>query len=330
MAVRGVDLIVHAAALKQVPACEYNPFEAVKTNILGTENVLSAALEHGVERVLTLSTDKAVNPVNLYGATKLCAERITVEANSYAGGRDIRFSCVRYGNVLASRGSVVQAFERQRERGEVAVTDMRMTRFWIGLEQAVAFVASCVESMRGGGVRPEDPEHADRRPRPPRRPRLPDQEIGIRPGRRSTRSSSPATSPATPATWGAASSSSRSSTGGGRRGARGEGAAGRVRVPQRHEPGVAEARGSRPASKAGTRPMTASFIPYGRQQIDDDDVQRGRRALKSDWLTTGPAVDRFERLLAGAVGAAHAVAVSSGTAALHAAAFALGIGPGTR
>ena len=152
MAVRGVDLIVHAAALKQVPACEYNPFEAVKTNILGTENVLSAALEHGVERVLTLSTDKAVNPVNLYGATKLCAERITVEANSYAGGRDIRFSCVRYGNVLASRGSVVQAFERQRERGEVAVTDMRMTRFWIGLEQAVAFVASCVESMPWGEV----------------------------------------------------------------------------------------------------------------------------------------------------------------------------------
>lgn len=182
MAVRGVDLIVHAAALKQVPACEYNPFEAVKTNILGTENVLSAALEHGVERVLTLSTDKAVNPVNLYGATKLCAERITVEANSYAGGRDIRFSCVRYGNVLASRGSVVQAFERQRERGEVAVTDMRMTRFWIGLEQAVAFVASCVESMRGGGVRPEDPEHADRRPCPPRRPRLPDQGDRDTPG----------------------------------------------------------------------------------------------------------------------------------------------------
>lgn len=152
MAVRDVDLIVHAAALKQVPACEYNPFEAVKTNILGTQNVIEAALVNGVKRVVTLSTDKAVNPVNLYGATKLCAEKITVESNSYAGGRDIRFGCVRYGNVLASRGSVVQAFERQREGGELSVTDARMTRFWISLEQAVAFVASCVEEMRGGEV----------------------------------------------------------------------------------------------------------------------------------------------------------------------------------
>lgn len=152
MAVRGVDLIVHAAAMKQVPACEYNPFEAVKTNILGTQNVIAAALDHGVKRVLTLSTDKAVNPVNLYGATKLCAEKMTIESNSYAGDRDIRFSCVRYGNVLASRGSVVQAFERQRAGGELSITDARMTRFWISLEQAVAFVVSCVETMRGGEV----------------------------------------------------------------------------------------------------------------------------------------------------------------------------------
>ncbi len=151
-AFEGVDVVVHAAALKQVPACEYNPMEAIKTNILGSSNVVDAALDAGVERVIALSTDKAVNPVNLYGATKLAAEKLFVQSNSYAGGRETRFSCVRYGNVVGSRGSVVPIFLRQRENGEVTVTDDRMTRFWISLEQGVRFVIRCAEQMHGGEV----------------------------------------------------------------------------------------------------------------------------------------------------------------------------------
>lgn len=148
----GVDYVVHAAALKQVPACEYNPMEAVKTNILGSSNVIDAALDAKVEKVIALSTDKAVNPINLYGATKLAAEKLFVQSNAYAGGKKTRFSCVRYGNVVGSRGSVVPLFIRQREQGEVTVTDERMTRFWISLEQGVRFVISCLEDMHGGEV----------------------------------------------------------------------------------------------------------------------------------------------------------------------------------
>lgn len=151
-AFEGVDIVIHAAALKQVPACEYNPMEAIKTNILGSSNVIDAALDAGVERVMALSTDKAVNPVNLYGATKLAAEKLFIQSNSYAGGRKTRFACVRYGNVVGSRGSVVPAFLRQREKGEVTITDDRMTRFWISLEQGVRFVIRCVEQMHGGEV----------------------------------------------------------------------------------------------------------------------------------------------------------------------------------
>ncbi len=151
-AFEGVDIVIHAAALKQVPACEYNPMEAIKTNILGSSNVIDAALDTGVERVVALSTDKAVNPVNLYGATKLAAEKLFVQSNAYAGGRETRFSCVRYGNVVGSRGSIVPLFLRQRENGEVTVTDDRMTRFWISLEQGVRFVIRCTEQMHGGEV----------------------------------------------------------------------------------------------------------------------------------------------------------------------------------
>jgi len=151
-AMRGVDIVVHAAALKQVPACEYNPMEAIKTNIIGTSNVVEAALDAGVQRVLALSTDKAVNPVNLYGATKLAAEKLTVQSNAYAGDSRTRFSCVRYGNVVGSRGSVVPVFLRQRDSGRVTITDERMTRFWLSLEQGVRFVISCIEQMEGGEV----------------------------------------------------------------------------------------------------------------------------------------------------------------------------------
>jgi len=151
-AFNGVDIVVHAAALKQVPACEYNPMEAIKTNILGSSNVVDAALDAGVKKVLALSTDKAVNPVNLYGATKLAAEKLLVQSNAYAGGMTTRFSCVRYGNVVGSRGSVVPLFIKQRETGTVTLTDERMTRFWISLDQGVRFVIRCIEQMQGGEV----------------------------------------------------------------------------------------------------------------------------------------------------------------------------------
>lgn len=151
-AMRGVDIVIHAAALKQVPACEYNPLEAVKTNISGAANIIDAAIDTGVKKVLALSTDKAVNPINLYGATKLVAEKLFVQANSYSGHEGTRFSCVRYGNVIGSRGSVVPLFKQQRQAGRVTLTDDRMTRFWITLEQGVRFVIRCIELMRGGEV----------------------------------------------------------------------------------------------------------------------------------------------------------------------------------
>lgn len=151
-AMQGVDIVVHAAALKQVPACEYNPIEAIMTNIMGARNVVEAALDTNVTRVLALSTDKAVNPVNLYGATKLAAEKLFIQSNAYAGTANTRFSCVRYGNVLGSRGSVIPLFLKQRENGSITVTDRRMTRFWLTLEQGVRFVIRCIEQMHGGEV----------------------------------------------------------------------------------------------------------------------------------------------------------------------------------
>ncbi len=151
-ATHNVDVIVHAAALKQVPACEYNPFEAVQTNILGAKNVIDAAIDNRVQRVVALSTDKAVNPINLYGATKLAAEKLFVQGNAYAGDRQTRFSCVRYGNVVGSRGSVIPLFIEQSKTGTVTVTDERMTRFWITLEQGVNFVIRCLGVMHGGEV----------------------------------------------------------------------------------------------------------------------------------------------------------------------------------
>lgn len=151
-ALNGVTVVVHAAALKQVPACEYNPFEAIQTNINGGKNVIEAAINCGVQRIVALSTDKAVSPINLYGATKLCAEKMFVQANAYSGSQDTRFSCVRYGNVVGSRGSVLPIFMEQRKRGKITITDPRMTRFWITLEQGVRFVVRCLEQMHGGEI----------------------------------------------------------------------------------------------------------------------------------------------------------------------------------
>ena len=149
-ALQGVDVVVHAAALKQVPACEYNPFEAVSTNIVGAENIINESIDHGVKKVIALSTDKAANPVNLYGATKLCSDKLFIAGNSYSAGHETIFSVVRYGNVVGSRGSVVPVFLKQKETGKLTITDKRMTRFWITLEQGVEFVIRSLESMKGG------------------------------------------------------------------------------------------------------------------------------------------------------------------------------------
>jgi len=151
-AINGTDIVVHAAALKQVPTAEYNPIEAVRTNIDGATNVIDAAIDNGVERVIAISTDKAVHPVNLYGATKLVMERLIAQANVYTGSQRTRFSCVRYGNVVGSRGSVVPLFLEQRENGLITITDEKMTRFWITLEQGVRFVIDCIDRMQGGEV----------------------------------------------------------------------------------------------------------------------------------------------------------------------------------
>jgi UDP-N-acetylglucosamine 4,6-dehydratase len=149
-AFQGVDIVVHAAAMKQVPACEYNPFEAIRTNVIGAQNLIDAAIDRGVRRVIALSTDKACNPANLYGATKLCSDKLFLHGNRYAGGADTRFACVRYGNVVGSRGSVVPLFVEQASQGVLTLTHPDMTRFWITLDQGVAFVARCTETMTGG------------------------------------------------------------------------------------------------------------------------------------------------------------------------------------
>ncbi len=146
----GVDIVVHAAALKQVPAAEYNPFEAIKTNIHGAQNIIDAALDRNVERVIALSTDKASSPINLYGATKLVSDKLFVNANAYSGTNQTRFSVVRYGNVVGSRGSVVPYFQRLAASGVIPITDERMTRFWITLDQGVQFVIRMIGAMRGG------------------------------------------------------------------------------------------------------------------------------------------------------------------------------------
>jgi UDP-N-acetylglucosamine 4,6-dehydratase/5-epimerase len=151
-AMRGVDVVVHAAALKQVPACEYNPFEAVQTNIIGAENVVAAAIENDVPFTIALSSDKAVNPVNLYGATKLCAEKIFTQGNAYSGESAARFASVRYGNVVGSRGSVIPLFKAQAPSGVLTITDERMTRFWITLDQAVDLVLDSLGRMGGGEI----------------------------------------------------------------------------------------------------------------------------------------------------------------------------------
>ena len=152
-AMKGADIVVHAAAMKQVPACEYNPFEAVQTNVLGAQHIVDAAIDNGVRQVVALSTDKAVNPVNIYGATKLCEEKIIVQGNAYASRSETSLCCVRYGNVVGSRGSVVPLFTKQLGEGsKLTITDERMTRFWITLPEAVELVMTALERSVGGEI----------------------------------------------------------------------------------------------------------------------------------------------------------------------------------
>ncbi|MCL1875254.1 MAG: UDP-N-acetylglucosamine 4,6-dehydratase (inverting) [Synergistaceae bacterium] len=153
MAMRGVDIVVHAAALKQVPAAEYNPMECIKTNVLGAQNVIEASIANEVEKVIALSTDKAANPINLYGATKLCSDKLFVSANNISGKSKTRFAVVRYGNVVGSRGSVIPLYKKLAAEGKpLPITDVRMTRFWITLQQGVAFVFKSLVLMKGGEI----------------------------------------------------------------------------------------------------------------------------------------------------------------------------------
>jgi UDP-N-acetylglucosamine 4,6-dehydratase len=148
----GVDIIIHAAAIKQIPAAEYNPMEAIKTNIIGAENIVNVAIANGVEKVMALSTDKAANPANLYGATKLCSDKLMIAGNVLAGKHPTRFAVVRYGNVLGSRGSVIPFFQEQQKHGVLTITDVRMTRFWLTIEEGVQFVLDSLQRMQGGEI----------------------------------------------------------------------------------------------------------------------------------------------------------------------------------
>ncbi len=182
-ALDGVDVVVHAAALKQIPSCEYNPLEAVKTNVLGAANVIDAAIDRNVARVVALSTDKAANPINLYGATKLCSDKLFTGANNYSGVHQTRFAVVRYGNVMGSRGSVVPLFMKMRSRGVLPITDPRMTRFWITLQQGVDFVLKSLQRMRGGEIFvPKIPSMTIVDLARAVAPECPTQTVGIRPG----------------------------------------------------------------------------------------------------------------------------------------------------
>jgi len=184
-AMSGVDMVVHAAALKQVPAAEYNPMECIKTNIMGAQNVIDAAIRNEVDRVIALSTDKAANPVNLYGATKLCSDKLFVAGNNLTGGHQTGFSVVRYGNVVGSRGSVVPFFKKLIDGGakEIPVTDPRMTRFWITLNQGVAFVLKNFQRMRGGEIFvPKIPSMRVVDLAEAMAPGVPQKMVGIRPG----------------------------------------------------------------------------------------------------------------------------------------------------
>ena len=179
----GIDVVIHAAAMKQIPAAEQNPMEAIKTNILGAENIVNAAIENRVKKVVALSTDKAANPANLYGATKLCSDKLMIAGNYLSDRTDTKFSVVRYGNVLGSRGSVIPFFQERALTGSIPITDLRMTRFWLTLPQGVDLVLQAIDSMHGGEIYvPKIPSFKVTDVARIVAPNIPTYEIGIRPG----------------------------------------------------------------------------------------------------------------------------------------------------
>ena len=349
-AMQGVNIVVHAAAMKQVPACEYNPFEAVKTNILGAQTVIEAAIDCGVRKVMAISTDKAVNPVNLYGATKLCAEKLFVQGNTCNAARSrAGFSCVRYGNVIGSRGSVIPTFLEQRRTGKLTLTDSRMTRFWLTLEQGVGFVIKCIGLMQGGEVFvPQIPSMrmADlKRPRslPRQRSRwwesararsctkrywrtarliTPSSTTGSTWSCHCTPGGAPAPMAMPPLPEGFRYTSDADTVGSRRTSRRDD------RDVEREDRPHALCRGCPhlPATEGGG---LTSTVPNGRQQIDSTDQVVVTDVLRAEWMTPGSTCgSQFKQAEPAVLVPAHAVAVNSGTAALHAAVFAAGIGPG--
>ena len=339
MAMRDVDYVVHAAALKHVPAAEYNPGECIRTNVLGAENVVQAAIACGVRKVIALSTDKAANPINLYGATKLAADKIFVAANNLSGRVGTRFAVVRYGNVVGSRGSVIPLFQKLKREGadSLPITDARMTRFWITLQQGVDFVLSCLKMARGGEMFV------------PKIPSMRMTELAARPG--AGHSDPHRRHPAGREAARGADHRGRGALGGRAQGslhhppdaavldrsrrrtgwAAGGAGCGRLRLfqrPQQRLAGCGPTRRDAEGSSMSTACEPARMLPYGRPLVDEDDIAAVCRVLRSQWLTTGPAVEAFETALAAKVGAAHAVACANGTAALHLACLALGVGPG--
>ena len=339
-ALDGVDYVVHAAATKIVPTAEYNPFECVKTNINGAMNVIDACIDTKVKGVVALSTDKASSPVNLYGATKLASDKLFVAGNSYAGADGCKFSVVRYGNVMGSRGSVIPFFLTQKGKGSLPITDERMTRFMITLEQGVELVWHAFEDMEGGEIyvkkipsmkvtdiaRAVDPEAKH-------------EIVGIRPGEKLHEQMISPEDAYYTYEYPSTSRSCRPSTAGTRTSSASRMASGCPKASP--TPATATPSGwtwppCRPGSR-NTRTRSAASerhamktIPYATQSIDDTDLAAVREVLTSGWLTQGPSGPRFEQAFATRHGVAHAVAVSNATAGLHIACLALGAGPGRR
>lgn len=342
----GVDIVVHAAALKQVPALEYNPSEAIKTNIMGAVNIIEAAGDCNVKKLIALSTDKATMPVNLYGATKLCSDKLFVAANRSFGAHSPMFSVVRYGNVFGSRGSIIPILHELKKKGVINLTDPTMTRFNITLPEAVEFVLSNLLIMEGAEIFiPKIPSYKLPVIAKAIAPRCKVNIIGVRPGEKKHEMMVPEDEAYRTFNYGdryAIFPSWKECT--------------LSPVPPNfsYNSGtnpdwctISELRsqykdwcdyhgyecdlckpeqGPEPAIAGGT-PVRETKLPYGRQTIDAIDVANVSACLTDDFLTTGPKVEEFEQLVCQLTNATHGIAVSNGTAALHAACFAAGVGP---
>lgn len=355
-ALEGVDTVIHAAAMKQVPTAEYNPFECIKTNVIGAQNLIESVLDSSVSRVVALSTDKAAAPINLYGATKLCSDKLFVAANNLRGHRDLRLSVVRYGNVMGSRGSVIPFFLDRRHTGTLPITDPEMTRFNITLDEAVELVFHALEQSLGGEIFvPKIPSYRITDLAQAIGPDCLTPVVGIRAGEKLheemiTPSDSPSTIEAKSHYIIVPMLSDRR-----RDDVLAEYAAHHGATPTPQDFHYSSGENSQWLNVAQIRDLIReqvdadfavpgmpysnngngngkphSIIPYGRQSISEDDIQAVVDVLRSDNLTQGPMVPQFEKAVADYCGAMHAVAVNSATSALHIACLALGVGPGDR